>query len=138
MGSRGGEEIVPGDRQEAREACRRRHPRITLPPGTPVTVDGARGQYSAVLRNLSREGAFVETGRIHLIGEILCLRFTLPILAIPLEVIASVRHPRDIPAPAEGIGVGFMDLSADDEERLEACLRLLLDREDPPDQSCSA
>ncbi len=82
--------------------------------------------YMGVLQNMSLGGAFVETDKIHFIGEEVHLRFQLPCLDTSVEVAARVRHPYVSHGVGEGIGVQFMDLSQRTTEQLAVCMEYLL------------
>jgi Tfp pilus assembly protein PilZ len=81
-----------------------------------IPVDVRRGGASCagVTQNVSRDGAFVATPRLHPVGERLTLRLTAPGFSLPLVLQAEVRWLRPV-AQGEGdrwpagIGVQFVD-----------------------------
>ena len=105
---------------------RRRFPRVALPERTAVEVSASRCMYMGVLQNLSLGGAFIETDKIHSIGEELRLRFKLPCVDTPVEAVGSVCHPYVSRGTSEGVGVQFVDLSPRAAELLGLCMDYLL------------
>ncbi len=98
-------------------------------PGRPaVWVSTVRCGYSAVLLNLSRGGAFIETDKIHFIGEELRLQFSLPFLGTFVEVVGVVRHPYASQGPEEGVGVRFVEVPAKISGLLQSCIDALRGR----------
>ena len=90
-----------------------------------MEVSTVRGGYFGALQNLSRGGTFIETDKIHFIGEEIRLRFRLPSCDIPVEVTGRIRHPYDSRGAGEGVGVEFVDLSGELSAQLAACLESL-------------
>ena len=104
---------------------RQRSPRIDLPNRTAVVVSAARCMYMGVLQNISLGGAFIETDKIHFIGEEVHLRFQLPCLDAAVEVAACVRHPYASRGAGEGVGVQFQAPSQRTAEQLGVCMEYL-------------
>lgn len=86
---------------------RRSAPRIELVPALVVDVRSERFHYSGLLKNLSLTGAFVETNKIHTVGEDVHLRFRLPGQRHEVDVRGLVMNPRRSRGDTEGMGVWF-------------------------------
>lgn len=111
------------DHVSRRGRGRRRSPRLDLPSRPAVWVSTVRCGYSGVLLNLSRGGAFIETDKIHFIGERLRLKFSLPLLGAFVEITGVVRHPYASRGAGEGVGVQFAEVP----EALSALLQKCID-----------
>jgi Tfp pilus assembly protein PilZ len=101
---------------------------MDLPSGTTVQVETARWVYIGRVVNLSRGGAFIETDKIHFIGEELRLRFSLPFVDASVEVVGVVRHPYASRDDGEGVGVQFIGLPVETAELFQGCIDALRGR----------
>ena len=110
---------------------RRRHPRVSLSNRPPVDVTTSLRRYTAAIGNVSLGGAFIETDKIHFIGEELRLRFCLPCIETPIEVTGSVRHPYASGCEREGVGVRFEQIASCTQEKLRVCILRRLGRTEP-------
>ena len=86
---------------------RRSAPRVELVPALVVEIRSEKLHYSGLLKNLSLTGAFVETNKIHTVGEDVNLRFRLPGEGHDVEVRGLVMNPRRSRGDTEGMGVWF-------------------------------
>ena len=93
---------------------------------TAVVVSASRCMYLASLQNLSQGGAFVQTDKIHFIGEEVGLRFKMPCLDVAIEVVGSVRHPYASRGVGEGVGIQFINISQRTAEQLDVCMDYLM------------
>jgi uncharacterized protein (TIGR02266 family) len=99
----------------------------------PVDVRRAGASSAGVTQNVSRDGAFVATPRLHAVGERLTLRLTAPGFSLPLVLQAEVRWLRPV-AQGEGdrrpagIGVQFVDPPLG----MRLCLAALLEPHEQP------
>jgi hypothetical protein len=99
----------------------------------PVDVRWGGASCAGVTQNVSRDGAFVATPRLHPVGERLTLRLTAPGFNLPLVLQAEVRWLRavaqgdGIGLPA-GIGVQFVDPPLG----MRLCLAALLEPHEQP------
>ena len=103
-----------------------------VPVEIPARVDGPRGAHQCVLRDLSLDGLFIETGRPYATGVRLECRLDLP--GTPVEVTAEVRHQsntyrtEDGAGPYKGMGLRFVRLGADELQTLRTYLARLTSR----------
>lgn len=93
---------------------RRRHFRATVRTEVWLGQDGIFTRSPAVISDLSERGAFIETGPVGGVGTVLSLRFRVPNADQELSCSAIVRHTRG----DRGFGVEFLDMAAEDTERL--------------------
>lgn len=92
----------------------RSHPRAQLQTELWLGMHGIVTRSTAVLRDLSEGGAFVETSQRFGVGEILSIRFRLPNPPVFVDGTVTVKHERQ----EAGIGVKFVDLSDDNRRRI--------------------
>jgi Tfp pilus assembly protein PilZ len=103
------------------------------PLALPVDVRRNGVSCAGVTQNVSRDGAFVATPRLHPVGERLTLRLTAPGFNLPLVFQAEVRWLRPV-AQGEGdrrpggIGVQFVDPPLG----MRLCLAALLEPYEQP------
>jgi len=79
--------------------------------------------------NLNTGGVFVETDRLHPVGTLLSLEFSLPQASAPLRckgVVAWVNHPEWVKTSSlpSGMGVRFAELAEEDRAALSAFVTL--------------
>jgi PilZ domain len=88
---------------------RRTATRFAVSIAAKVTVAGEASPRDAKLVNLSLGGAQVETGSKHAMGQRMQIKFTIPTMAEPIEVGATVRW-----TAGSGAGLQFDGLRARD------------------------
>jgi len=93
---------------------RRKYLRTSIQTEIWLGQDGIFTRTPETLRDLSEGGAFVETEQRFPIGSILNLRFKLPRTNDLISCTVSVRNLRG----GTGLGVEFLDLSAEDREQI--------------------
>ncbi len=96
---------------------KRTYPRAALHTEIWLGQDGILTKARRVLRDLSEEGAFIETAEGFPVGSILSLRFMLPGVRDLISCAVSVRNVRNDGA---GLGVQFLDISQDDRRLVAA------------------
>jgi hypothetical protein len=89
--------------------------RHQLIDGLSVVYEGATAEIPVRTPDLSTRGMFIHTTRIFPEGSILKVGFRLHRCNIQINVRAEVRHCE----PGLGVGVEFVDLSADDSKAIE-------------------
>jgi uncharacterized protein (TIGR02266 family) len=105
-----------------------RHPPRRLPLQTPVTVLSQQGTHAGLAANLGIGGLFVATREPRLPGERVRVLFTIPSSGARFEAEAEVRWVRERPSETEpalvaGMGLKFLELSADARHAVEVFLR---------------
>ena len=91
---------------------RRSRPRLTV--SLDAVWDSITGRKCAKITNLSEGGCYLDTVGETLAGEIVCFRVSMPDDDW-LYLEGEVRHL----APGLGFGVRFVDLNAEQEEKIE-------------------
>ena len=99
---------------------RRQHPRLSIE----VAVDFTSGHnfYSALIRDISMGGLFIETDAIISIGTqlVVDLRFLKKHLRVDCEVMWALTHGEK----GDGVGVRFLDLKPAAQKSIEAFMVL--------------
>ena len=110
------DETVDDDR---RNEDRRNAPRIALEIWVEEVHNDA--QYFRKMVNLSSTGFYVEKGIPHPLGTIVAIRVQFKEGEPQLELQAKITH---VPIMKDGLGMGlqFIDLTADQESRINACI----------------
>jgi hypothetical protein len=113
-GSHRGEGLLPD---------KRRSPRVSFQTEVWLGQDGIFTRTHERFGVLSAHGAFLELRDSYSIGTVLSFKFVLPGGERPILCTACVRHCR----PGRGIGVEFLDLTAESQARISTFVSRLAD-----------
>jgi c-di-GMP-binding flagellar brake protein YcgR len=94
----------------------RRYPRTQVDMEVWLGQHGMFTRTPRLLRDLSEEGAFVETDERFALGSIVNVCFTIPATGRLIATTAAVRHQR----VGRGVGLEFLDISPEDRRELRS------------------